>query len=144
MSLANARASAQRAALTARSSASTARQLATGMSVTIFGLQPLAQLGTSFETEAADLDALGTELDTLATSLSADETNVAALREQVAALQSSPALTAAGAAARVPLAPVFYALLVWLAVQALAAVAFGVALWRTPVVARSGRAQHAA
>ncbi len=143
-SLGDARASAQRAAVTARSSASTARQLASGMDITVFGLQPLAQLATSFESEAGDLDALGVELDGLAASLAGDETNVAVLRARVATLADRASLIAAGGEA-ISFVPVFYALLAWLGAQAVAAMAVGVALWRRPVLAgASGRAQHAA
>ncbi len=145
-SLADARRSAERAAVTARSSASTARQLANGMSVTIFGLQPLATLATSFVQEGKDLDALAVELDGLAASLARDETNVGALRAQVAILATRASLLGpTDVTSRIPFAPVFYALLAWLGAQAVAATVLGAALWRAPRTRRaSGRTQHAA
>ncbi|HET8569145.1 MAG TPA: hypothetical protein VFM93_09185 [Candidatus Limnocylindria bacterium] len=130
VSVVEGRRSAERAAVTARSTAGTARQLSDSMSVSIFGAQPLLPIASGFVRQSQDLDALAAELDLLATSLGRNEGDVRALREEVAALHARAASLAAVPLGSGPIAPVAYALIAWLAVQAVAAVAAGLAIWR--------------
>jgi hypothetical protein len=129
-SVVEARRSAQQAAVTARSAAVTARQLGDAMSISVFGVQPLVGLAGGFRKQATDLEALGNDIDALGAALSRDERDVRAVRDQIAALHDRTVLVAASPATSVPLAPILYALLLWIAAQAVAAAWVGWLLWR--------------
>jgi pimeloyl-ACP methyl ester carboxylesterase len=132
-SLVDGRRSAQQAAVTARSSAATARQLADAMAVSIFGAQPLLGLSSGFRQQATDITGLASDLDALAAALSRDERDVRAIRDQVAVLHDRTVLIASSQAASLPLAQVLYLALLWVAAQSAAAVWIGVLLWRRTI-----------
>lgn len=132
-SLATARRSAQRAADAARSSAAAAKQLADGMSISIFGAQPLIGLAAGFRQQSSDLQSLADELDRLATSLGTNETDVHAIRVEISSLSSRVAVIGGGSAL---LLPALFVLLAWLAVPAVIAVWVGIALLRAPAIRR--------
>ena len=135
-SLIEARRSSERAASTARTTAKTARQLGDAMGISIFGARPLLPIANGFQQQSSDLDALATELDALGTALARDETDVESLRDQVTALRDRAIVLSASAPETLPLAPILYALLAWLALQAIGAIWVGGALWK----AASGKA----
>ncbi len=127
-SLVDARHSAERASAAARSSATAAKQLADGMSISIFGAQPLISLSTGFQRQSADLQALGDELDRLAASLGRNEADVHAIREEVASLQVRAGAVGVDGAAW--LLPGLFLFIAWLALPAAAALWAGIALLR--------------
>ena len=129
-SLVEGRRSAQQAAVTARSSAATARRLADAMAISIFGAQPLIGISGGFRQQATDIEGLATDLDALGTALSRDERDVRAIRDQVAALHDRTVIIAASPATSVPIGPILYLLILWLAAQAAAALWVGALLWR--------------
>jgi hypothetical protein len=129
-SLVEARRSTQQAAITARSTATTARQLADGMSISIFGVQPLVSIAGGFRQQSTDLAALADDIDALGAALSRDERDVRAVRDRISELHDRTVLAASSPATAIPLAPILYALLLWIAAQAAAAVWLGVLLWR--------------
>jgi hypothetical protein len=130
-SLIEGKVSAQQAAATARSTAATAKQLADAMSINIFGAQPLLGLATGFRRQSTDLDALARDVDALADALARDESQVRAVQDQIALLHGRTVAIAAGPATSIPLAPVLYTLLAWIAAQAAAAFGLGLWLWRS-------------
>lgn len=129
-SLTEAQHSAERAATAARSSAAAARQLADGMSLSIFGAQPLLSLASGFRQQSSDLGALADELDRLATSLAQNGQDVRAVREEVATLHARA--TALGPASTGPrwLVPALLLLIAWMALLPAAALWIGVILLR--------------
>lgn len=131
-SLEHAVASAERAAASARSSADAAEQLANGMSVSILGAQPLLSLANGFRRQSADLDALAVELDGLARALGRNERDVNTIRDGIGALHARTSDLAASplVAGATWVGPLFYGLIAWLAVPAVAALWAGLALWR--------------
>lgn len=122
------RSAADAAALATRS-ADTARGLASAMSLSIFGTQPLLPLATGFEASAADLEALGDTLSIMGGALEGNREDLASLQAQIDRLAAEltelaqprdlPALLWAGVG-----------LLLLLAVQSAGLVAAGVALSR--------------
>jgi len=131
ISLAEGKISAEHAAASARSSAGAARGLADGMSVSIFGVQPLLSLAIGFRQQSMDLEALAVELDILARSLGSNERDVRALREDVAALHDLAAELGAAPDARAGLlGPALYLLIAWLMIEALAVAWLGIQLTR--------------
>ena len=132
-SLVEARRSSEQAAITARGASTTAKQLADGMSISIFGAQPLIGLATSFRKQSTDIDSLATDLDALGTTLSRDERDVRAIRDQIAALHDRTVLISSTQISSLPVAPVLYLLLLWMGAQAAAAVWIGVLIWRREV-----------
>jgi len=127
-SLVAARRSAERAGAAARSSATAAKQLADGMAISIFGAQPLIGLSAGFQRQSTDLQSLADELDRLAASLGTNETDVRAIRVEIATLSSRAALISGGSAL---LLPSLFFLVAWLAVPAVVALWFGIALLRS-------------
>jgi hypothetical protein len=130
VSLVEARRATTRAATSARTTASTSRQLADAMGISIFGARPLLPIAQGFEQQRKDLEALAVELDALAETLQTDEKDVRTLRDQVVVLRDRAALLGAAAGSGPPLAPILYALLGWFGLQAVAAFWAGTALWR--------------
>lgn len=131
LSLVEARLSAQRAATTARTTAATAKQLADAMGINIFGARPLLSIATGFERQSTDLEALATELDALALALQRDERDVKVLRDQLGVLSDRAAWIGSTSPPAVPVAPILYALLLWMGLQSVGAFWAGTALWRT-------------
>jgi hypothetical protein len=129
-SLVDAQRSAERAAAAARSSARAAADLATGMSLSIFGAQPLLPLATSFRQQSADLDGLAAELDRLALSLSRNGEDVRAIRSDVAELHARANALAPAADGPRWLVPAILMTLLWLAILPLASLVGGVLLRR--------------
>lgn len=131
VSLADARASAERAAASARSSAATARRLADAMSLSVFGAQPLLSIASDFRRQSQDLDDLATGVDQLAKALAANELDVRVLRDDVAVLRDRiAALDGVSALQAAPVGVVLLLVVAWFATLALAVIGAGVALWR--------------
>jgi len=131
-SLVEGRQSAERAASSARSSAAAAGQLAQAMSLSIFGQQPFRTIAAGFAQQSADLETLARELDDLGTALGRNEADVRDLRDHIGALHARTSVLASSpvVAGVDRIAPLAYALLGWLALQALAALWLGIVLWR--------------
>ena len=129
-SLVEGKRSAQQAAVTARSSAATARQLADAMGISIFGAQPLAGLAGGFRQQATDIVGLADDLDALGSALANDERDVRAVRDRVSDLHDRVVLLSATRASSIPVAPVLYLLILWIAAQSVAALWLGYSLWR--------------
>src|SRR3990172_6957584 len=109
-----------------------AGQVAQAMSLSIFGQQPFRTIAAGFAQQSADLETLARELDDLGTALGRNEADVRDLRDHIGALHartsvlaSSPVVAGGGR-----IAPLAYALLGWLALQALAALWLGIVVWR--------------
>jgi hypothetical protein len=138
-SLTEAQRSAERAAVAARSSSQAASQLANGMSLSIFGAQPLLSLATGFRQQSDDLAALAAELDALAVSLSRNGDDVRELRTDVATLHTRA--TSLGTSSTGPswLVPALLVLFVWMAVPPLVALVGGLLLLRASTGRRAGR-----
>ena len=131
-SLVEGRQSAERAASSARSSAAAAGQLAQAMSLSIFGQQPFRTIAAGFAQQSADLETLARELDDLGTALGRNEADVRDLRDHIGALHARTSVLASSpvVAGVDRIAPLAYALLGWLALQALAALWLGIVVWR--------------
>lgn len=139
-SLTEAQRSAERAATAARSSSRAATDLANGMSLSIFGAQPLLSLATGFRQQGTDLAALADELDQLAASLASNGDDVRELRGEVATLHARA--TALGTTTSGPswLVPALLLLLAWMALPALGALLGGLVLLRASTGRRGARA----
>jgi hypothetical protein len=132
VSLVDARASAERAAASARSSAATARRLGDAMSLNIFGVQPLLPIAGDFRRQSQDLDDLATSVDQLAAALGENELDVRVLRDDVSALRDRiAAVDSVSALQAAPVGIVLLLVVAWFAIQALAFVLAGAALWRS-------------
>jgi len=129
-SLLEAQRSAERAAAAARSSARAANGLADGMSVSIFGLQPLVSLAASFRQQSDDLTALAAELDQLGLSLARDAVDVRAIRGEVAMLHARVSVIGTSDATSPWLVPALALLVVWLAAVPVASLFIGATLLR--------------
>lgn len=139
-SLTEAQRSAERAATAARSSSRAATDLANGMSLSIFGAQPLLSLATGFRQQGSDLAALADELDQLAASLARNGDDVRELRGDVDSLHARA--TALGTTTSGPswLVPALLLLIVWMAVPPIAALVGGAVLLRASTGRRGARA----
>jgi len=154
-SLGIARRSTARAADLSRDVSTTMSSLATAMNVTVFGVQPLAELGPGFERAAAQLRELGTDLDGIGTAMVRNADDVERARGDLLGLRSQvDELALAAERTQIPLgSPIalaalrlgLYALIAWLAAPAVASLLLGVALWRAsrdirgPDTGRDGR-----
>ena len=140
-SLAQARTSTDRAATLAREVSGTMAGMGRAMNVSVFGVQPLAQLAPQFERAAQQLDQLGTDLQGIGTALNrnsadirtarADLDRVRAQVERLATAAESTPIPAGTAGELTAVRIGLYGLLGWLALQALAAVVVGLALTRS-------------
>jgi len=131
-SLQTAALSTQQAAVSARDGSATANRLADGMSISIFGAQPLASLASDFRKEAADLDQMAKQLDTLAASLKENQGDVTKIRGDLALLRTRVDLARSAAPVSVDALRALLGLLVlWLALPAIAALAGGAYLLRS-------------
>lgn len=131
-SLDSAQQSTSQAATSARDASTTANRLADGMSISIFGAQPLAVLASDFRKEATDLDGMAATLDALTTSLKANQQDVAKIRGNLAILQTR--IDMARNSVGVPvdtLRSLLVVFVLWLALPTLAALAAGAWLLRT-------------
>jgi len=138
-SLTEAERSAERAAAAARSSSQAANQLANGMSLSIFGAQPLISLATGFRQQSDDLAALAGELDALAASLAKNGDDVRELREEVATLHTRATSLGTSSAGPSWLVPALLLLIVWLAIPPLAALVAGLLILRASIEHRARR-----
>jgi hypothetical protein len=138
-SLTEAQRSAERAAVAARSSSQAAGQLANGMSLSIFGAQPLLSLATGFRQQSDDLAALAGELDLLAASLSRNGDDVRELRADVATLHTRATVLGSSSTGPSWLVPALLILVLWLAIPPIAALLGGVLLLRASTGRRAGR-----
>jgi len=131
VSLVDARGAADRAAASARSSATTARRLGDAMSLSIFGAQPLLALATDFRRQGQDLEDLATGVDQLSAALGKNELDVRVLRDDVAVLRDRiAALEGMSVLRATSVGVVFVLVLAWFAAQALAFLVGGTLLWR--------------
>jgi hypothetical protein len=129
-SLLDAQRSAERAAAAARSSARAASGLADGMSLSVFGVQPLLSLASSFRQQSDDLTALAAELDQLGLSLARDAVDVRAIRAEVAMLHMRVSAFGTSEATSPWLVPALALLVAWLAVVPVASLVVGASLLR--------------
>jgi hypothetical protein len=139
--------SARQTATLTRSLATAMDQLAAASGITIFGSQPFVGIGSTFAEVARQAAAMGTSLDRTADALAVNggdlklvhddlgaiQTEIDELRRQVAGAAIDPAGLQAATRALDASRIVLFGLLVWLAVQAVIAIAIGLALarWRT-------------
>lgn len=131
--------SATSAATTSRNASQTASRLAEAMSLSFFGAQPFLPLAQGFRQQATDLDAMATDLDRLAAALDRNQSDISRLRADLAELHARLATTGAPlpiGALRI----LAWLMLAWLAVPALAALAFGTWLLRATGRGASRRA----
>ena len=141
-SLTEAQRSAERAAAAARSSSQAAGQLASGMSLSIFGAQPLLSLAQGFRQQSDDLSALASELDLLAGSLAKNGDDVREIRTEVATLHTRATSLGTSSPGSSWLVPALLVLIAWMAVPPLVALLAGLVLLRASIGRHAGR--HAA
>lgn len=131
-SLADAKRSADQASSAAKQSADAAAGLADAMSLSVFGVRPLAPLANGFRSEAGQLAQLAADLDALGRDLARDATDVATVRGSLATLQAR--LSVAGGteaeASLIPLRVGLALVLCWLALPAVASAVAGAAVLR--------------
>jgi hypothetical protein len=137
--LTEAQGSAKQAADFARGLSQTMTDMSTAAQVTIFGVQPLGQLGVGFSQASGQLVALGDNLDRTSESLGANvggiesvQGNLVQVRTQVDALARAFETTPLLGARTFDLQPfklAIYGLLIWLGGQALVSVLLGIALF---------------
>jgi hypothetical protein len=132
-SLSEAGASADAAAVLAREAGATLDSLAVAMQLSVFGAQPLISLADEFATSADQAVDLADQLDSVGGSLGETRTDVSVigveleiLSHELEALQSS----GTGDGGSPPLRLVIGLLLAWLAMPAVGAIVFGLALLR--------------
>lgn len=135
LSLAEARASADTAAALARDASGTLTSLATAMSLSLFGAQPLLPLADDFTTSADQAEELADTLDSVAGSLGETRTEVAEIGPQLGLL--SDRLTDLGARTTdtgtpPPVRLLVIVLLAWVLMQAVGSAVAGLALIRPP------------
>lgn len=134
-SLDESRASADAAAALARDASGTLGSLATAMSLSVFGAQPLLPLAAEFTTSAAQAAALAETLDRVGASLGDTRTDVARIGPQLEQLSLQLERLGSGsqpAAATPPLRIFVLVLLAWLLMQAVGSLLGGLALVRRP------------
>ena len=118
------------AATSARDASSTANRLADGMSISIFGAQPLASLAQDFRKEATDLDQMAKDLDTVTASLKSNGQDVAKIRGDMALLKTRVDMARSAAPVSVDsLRALLGLLLLWLALPAIVALGAGAYLY---------------
>jgi hypothetical protein len=132
-SLSEAGASADAAAVLAREAGATLDSLALAMQLSVFGAQPLISLADEFASSADQAVDLADQLDSVGGSLGDTRTDVAVigveldtLSRELEALEGS----GAGDGGSPPLRLVIGLLLAWLAMPAVGAIVFGLALLR--------------
>ncbi|MEO7118598.1 MAG: hypothetical protein ABIZ34_06470 [Candidatus Limnocylindrales bacterium] len=148
-SLADAQVSLTRVAGLATELSSTMGALASALNVSILGSQPFAGASEGFTNTALQLDSLAGEVSTTSASIGSNATDVAAVGTQVTRLQAAVADIREGLAGAPDtgvtgtdlgvLRLVIGALVAWLAVQAVAAVAAGSWLLRRDARRRVAR-----
>lgn len=128
-SIGEAERSATSAATTSRNASATATRLADSMSLSFFGAQPFLPLAQSFRQQATDLDAMAKDLDGLGAALHQNESDISRLRADLADLHSR--LGSSGVPLPLGMLRLLIGLvLLWLAVPAIASLAFGTWLLR--------------
>lgn len=131
------RRAAEGAGTAVREIARTTDQLAEAMSLSLFGQQPFLSIAQGFDRQTASLGDLAVDLDDLVSALRENETDVAALRASAVVLRDRVGrLAPASPVPASTLRPLLYALLAWLALPALGAIAAGTWLLRSPPTRR--------
>jgi ABC-type transporter Mla subunit MlaD len=143
-SLAQARASTDRAAALARDVSGTMSGIGRAMRLTVLGVQPFAELAPQFERASEQLQLLGTDLDGIGTAMTRNVGDVQRAGADLARVQRQvEQLAIAAETTRIPagtggdLAAIrlgAYALAAWLAGLALACLLLGIAIWRSASV----------
>ena len=134
-SLSQSGASADAAAVLAREAGATLDSLALAMQLSVFGAQPLVSLADEFASSADQAADLADQLDSVGGSLGDTRTDVAVIGVELEALSGElEALQGFGEAGAgsgsPPLRLMIGLLLAWLAVPAVGAIVFGLALLR--------------
>lgn len=132
-SLATAQDSVDQAATLADEASGTLSSLAASMRLSIFGTQPLLPLASEFETSADQAAELGQTLGSMGGSLDVTREDAAAIGVELESLSSELDILRAAdpqAGASPPLSAFVALLLAWLAVPAVGALLFGLALLR--------------
>ncbi len=139
-SIESARTSADTASKLANDTAGTFRDLAAGLNITIFGLQPLATIAPQFNRSADQLQqlaiSLGSTRDALGQNRSdvqrvgTDLTQLNAQLDSVAASFDRPGALGLGTQALLPFEFAFYGMCILVLLQALFSIVGGVALFR--------------
>ncbi len=135
-SLDESRASADAAAALARDASGTLGSLATAMSLSVFGAQPLLPLAAEFTTSAEQAAALAETLDRVGASLGDTRTDVARIGPQLEQLSLQLERLSTGSepgGATPPLRIFVLVLLAWLLMQAIGSLLAGLALVRPRV-----------
>lgn len=130
-SLADAQNATAQAAVSARDASATAGRLADGMSLSIFGAQPLLPLAQDFRRSAGDLDTMAKGLDTLSASLKANQDDIAKIRADLTLMRTRIESARTGGVSVEPLRGLLALLLLWLLLPALAAIGAGAWLVRS-------------
>jgi hypothetical protein len=128
-SLESAARSTDHAATASRDAASSAASLADAMSLSIFGAQPLLPLANDFRREATDLRAVAGDLEELRGSLTTDRIDVKRIHDHVSVLSQRVGAFGGGGDGT-GIAMLLVPLLLWLGVQAGAALVVGILLLR--------------
>lgn len=132
-SLSEAQASADGAAILAREAGATLDSLAVAMQLSVLGAQPLLSLADEFTASAEQADQLGGRLGAVGSSLGDTRTDVAIIGVELRTLSTElESLQGAGEAdgGSPPLRAFVGLLLAWIAIPAVAALLFGLALLR--------------
>jgi uncharacterized phage infection (PIP) family protein YhgE len=133
-SLDESRSSADAAAALARDASGTLGSLATAMSLSVFGAQPLLPLAAEFTTSAEQATALAETLDQVGASLGDTRTDVARIGPQLEQLSAQLERLGSGsepAASTPPLRIFVLVLLSWLLMQAVGSLLAGLTLMRS-------------
>lgn len=133
MSLAESRTSADAAAALAREASGTLTALATAMSLSFFGAQPLLPLAGEFTTSAEQAAELADTLDGVGASLGDTRTDVARIAPELERLSDELGALGGGSergAGTPPLRIFVIVLLAWLLMQAVGSLLGGLALMR--------------
>ena len=131
-SLEQANASATQAAALSREASATLGSLASAMSISILGAQPLLPLADDFNTSADQAEALAGTLDGVATSLGDTQTDVAVIGGELEELSRQiETLQSAATPGEAPQLRLFVVLLLaWITVPAVGALILGLSLLR--------------
>jgi hypothetical protein len=140
-SLAQARRSTDRAAILARDVSATMSGIGRAMDVTVFGVQPFAQLAPQFARAGDQLLLLGADLDAIGVAMTrnagdmqrtrADIDRVQRQVDQLAVAADATRIPAAGSADRTAIRLGVFALAAWIGGLALGCLLFGLALMRS-------------
>lgn len=130
-----ARGAAGDAATLSRQASATLDALASAMSLSIFGTQPLAPLAGNVQDSAAQLDNLGGDLEHLGTAMNASQSDVQRIGAELRRVADNLATLhrRVGTGSVIPSVALLYAVLIWLLLPAVASLVGGIWLLRRPV-----------